>query len=268
MEKRILRTLTVVEIVAILAAGCRDWNSKALPALAAGPLPTPTTRGIEAMAEGAFSYPAVEPEATEAVVLPREWPQMELPLKMTLLVNDGVAVEVITTPSLYTAESAVKFSRHEGGISLVNPSDRYGNWLLFIHSGYAEQDGSWLPLPGEELRFYIQGGRYAGSLAEYGLPTQDARIASLLGGTVAMEQNGRVSYWQVAAAQRVGHDNIADFRADARLVVDKLGGQFQIFKEQPGIIEVISLRAGEGDGVSGDERWSYEVLVIGLAEIK
>ncbi|MFZ2202636.1 MAG: hypothetical protein WAV56_04580 [Microgenomates group bacterium] len=143
---------------------------------------------------------------------------------------DGTVIEMDFTPVTFTPENAVRFNNHEGNLTLVTWSDKYNNEVFQIHDGqHLLRD-----LPAEALRQFIQeqGG------------SEEGQMAKLVGGRVTFSQDGKDTDWQIAALQKVEHEDVPVFSADAWLVVDRLV-EFAIRDGVPSEFEIATVGGGK-----------------------
>ena len=121
--------------------------------------------------------------------------------------TDGTMIEMDFTPVTFTDENAVRYNNHEGNLALVTWGDKYKNEIYQIHDGQLLRD-----LPAEALRQFIEEQGDSG----------EEQMTKLEGSQVTFSQNGKTTYWQIAALQKVRHEDVPIFVTDAWSVVDRL----------------------------------------------
>ncbi len=174
-----------------------------LTAMAASPTPTEqfwTPTATETLIP--------EPTATfEPTATPERFIEGQ-EVKGMILVDETSTIAMDFTPVSYTAENLDRFESFEGNLSLVTWDDKYHNEIYAIHDGQA----AWRDLPAEALRQFIQ---------EQGADEVE-QMAKLIGARVVVSQDGRESWWDVAAVQKVKHEDVKSFLTDMWSVVDRL----------------------------------------------
>jgi len=174
-----------------------------LTALAASP--TPTEQPWTATATATMTP---EPTATlEPTPTPERFIEGQ-EVRGMILVDETSTIAMDFTPVSYTAENLERFESFEGNLSLVTWDDKYHNEIYAIHDGQV----AWRDLPAEALRQFIQ---------EQGKGEVE-QMAKLIGARVVVSQDGRESLWDVAAIQKVKHEDVKSFLTDMWSVVDRL----------------------------------------------
>lgn len=210
--KLLLRTAVIAGLVASACSEARGSNqtvntaekptvtSPVEPTLVPTLPPTPTP-------EPSLT-PTFEPTATLEPTPTPERLREEQEVKGLIVVDEEVRIDMDFTPVSYTAENLDRFESFEGNLSLVTWDDKYHNEIYAIHDGQA----AWRDLPAEALRQFIQerGG------------SEEEQMVKLTGARVVISQDGRESFWDVAAVQKVEHEDVKSFLTDMWSVVDRL----------------------------------------------
>lgn len=176
--------------------------------------------GITAPVEPTMTAEIASPTPTEVPTLIPEvtatWEPTPTPEKFRegdevtgwLRVDEAGVIAMDFTPVTFTPENTIRFNNHEGNLALATWEDKYNNEVYQIHDG----QHLWRDLPAEALRRFIQ---------EQGVGEAE-QMAKLIGSEFTFSQDGQESRWYVAALQKVEHEDVEVFAADAWSVVDRL----------------------------------------------
>lgn len=268
MERsRVRDTIAIIEALLIVGTACEGRRPLPVAATPVGE-PVSTVALPEATATTVFlPTETIEPSPTPIIPLQERVP-VGTNLSLSLETLEG-EVEINIFPKLEDANSSAEFDSFTDNIALVIDEDLYGNMIFLVHSGYANRGGDWQPLPAEALRAYIQGDNGSGGLATLSVEEQQKKIEALAGGRVTVTTSGTTQNFRVGAAQMVERKDMADFRRDTYMVVDRLAqyevagrqtSPFGVAREGDGIVMIVSLRAQEGS--TDPEKWSYEALAL------